>query len=101
MAKVSNRTRKKSRHPNWFMFILIAVMLYSICKIVDQQQALNNLDDDLSQAQARYEAAKKENEELLKEQQNLGDPDYVEILAREDLGMTRQGELPYIYSRKE
>ncbi|MCI6869940.1 MAG: septum formation initiator family protein [Selenomonadales bacterium] len=101
MAKVSNRTRKKSRHPNWFMFILIAVMLYSICKIVDQQQALNNLDDDLSQAQARYEAAKKENEELLKEQQNLGDPDYVERLAREDLGMTRQGELPYIYSRKE
>ena len=96
MAKVSNRTRKKSRHPNWFMFILIAVMLYSICKIVDQQQALN-----LSQAQARYEAAKKENEELLKEQQNLGDPDYVERLAREDLGMTRQGELPYIYSRKE
>ena len=83
------------------MFILIAVMLYSICKIVDQQQALNNLDDDLSQAQARYEAAKKENEELLKEQQNLGDPDYVERLAREDLGMTRQGELPYIYSRKE
>ena len=82
MAKVSNRTRKKSRHPNWFMFILIAVMLYSICKIVDQQQALNNLDDDLSQAQARYEAAKKENEELLKEQQNLGDPDYVERLAR-------------------
>ncbi|MGN1049947.1 MAG: septum formation initiator family protein, partial [Selenomonadaceae bacterium] len=64
-------------------------------------QALNNLDDDLSQAQARYEAAKKENEELLKEQQNLGDPDYVERLAREDLGMTRQGELPYIYSRKE
>ena len=101
MAKVSNRTRKKSRHPNWFMFILIAVMLYSICKIVDQQQALNNLDDDLSQAQARYEAAKKENEELLKEQQNLGDPDHVERLAREDLGMTRQGELPYIYSRKE
>ena len=101
MAKVSNRTRKKSRHPNWFMFILIAVMLYSICKIVDQQQALNNLDDDLSQSQARYEAAKKENEELLKEQQNLGDPDYVERLAREDLGMTRQGELPYIYSRKE
>ena len=101
MAKVSNRTRKKSRHPNWFMFILIAVMLYSICKIVDQQQALNNLDDDLSQAQARYEAAKKENEELLKEQQNLGDPDYVERLARKDLGMTRQGELPYIYSRKE
>lgn len=101
MAKVSNRTRKKSRHPNWFMFILIAVMLYSICKIVDQQQALNNLDDDLSQAQARYDAAKKENEELLKEQQNLGDPDYVERLAREDLGMTRQGELPYIYSRKE
>lgn len=101
MAKISNRTRKKSRHPNWFMFILIAVMLYSICKIVDQQQALNNLDDDLSQAQARYEAAKKENEELLKEQQNLGDPDYVERLAREDLGMTRQGELPYIYSRKE
>ena len=101
MAKVSNRTRKKSRHPNWFMFILIAVMLYSICKIVDQQQALNNLDNDLSQAQARYEAAKKENEELLKEQQNLGDPDYVERLAREDLGMTRQGELPYIYSRKE
>lgn len=101
MAKVSNCTRKKSRHPNWFMFILIAVMLYSICKIVDQQQALNNLDDDLSQAQARYEAAKKENEELLKEQQNLGDPDYVERLAREDLGMTRQGELPYIYSRKE
>ena len=36
-----------------------------------------------------------ENEQLRQEKENLGKLDYIEKLAREELGMTRRDELPY------
>ena len=39
-------------------------------------------------------------EQLQQEKEQLVDPSYVEKLAREDLGMTKDGEIPYIYQKK-
>ena len=46
----------------------------------------------LDEVKAHNEALKAENEKLM-------DDSYIEKLARENLGMTKQGEMPYIYSQ--
>ncbi len=61
---------------------------------------LSQARTDQAAAEARLKAAQEENAALRAEQENLGRLDYVEKLAREELGMTRQGELPYSTGRK-
>ena len=46
-------------------------------------------------ADKRLEAAKTENDKLKKEYEELQDVNNIERIAREDLGLAKQGELPY------
>ena len=46
-------------------------------------------------ADLRLQAAQQENGALRQERDRLEDADYVERIAREDLGLTRAGEIPY------
>ena len=55
---------------------------------------LQQIAEDQAVADARLAAAQAENEALKQEKANLQDLSYVEKIAREELGMTRQGELP-------
>ena len=50
---------------------------------------------DQAAAEARLATAKAEHERLVKEKDDLNRLDYIEKIAREELGMTRRGELPY------
>ena len=49
---------------------------------------------------SRLAAARQKNEALRQEKENLNEPGYIEKTAREELGMTRHGELPYSAGRK-
>ena len=49
----------------------------------------------------RLNKAKQINEELSREKDNLNKLEYVEKVAREELGMTKPGEVPYISEEKE
>ena len=73
-----SRTRLHSARPqrrqiNWFVIIMALMFLLAAFKLGEQAFTYH----DLSQ-----------------------DPSYVEKLAREDLGMTKDGEIPYIYQKK-
>ena len=61
---------------------------------------LGQLAENQAAAEARHSAAQEENEELKQEKAALSDPAYIEKIAREELGMTRHGELPYTTARK-
>ena len=62
---------------------------------------ISQLNGDMDQARLRLEEAQRENQQLKEENASLSDDAYIEKLAREELGMTRKGEIPYIYAENK
>lgn len=92
--------KQRKRSFNWFIVLLVVVIGYFSYAAVGQQVRLNAIAKEQAAVQIRQNEAKKINEELKKEKADLEKPEYIEKVAREELGMTKQGEMPYISSKK-
>lgn len=95
------RERPQRRKINWFVIVVSILMLATLFKLGDQQLTINSIAEDRVKAEARLKSAQEENQQLKDEQEQLSDPAYMEKLAREDLGMTKKGEMPFIYAKKQ
>lgn len=82
-----------------FAFVLMVVYLGFI--IVRQEMYLSEVKQETVVAEERLDKAKEINEKLTAEKNNLNKTEYVEKVAREELGMTKPGEVPYISEEKE
>ncbi|MBE6099101.1 MAG: cell division protein FtsL [Anaerovibrio sp.] len=96
----TNFEKPQRRQINWFAIIMIILFLLAAFKLGEQAITYRDLSQDRIKAEERLKAAQEENEKLMNEKAQLDDPEYVEKLAREQLGMTKQGEIPYVYSKK-
>lgn len=85
---------------DWFVLLIICIVGYFSYTVLAQQMHLNEVDRDYEAATQRLQAAQQANETLKAQKMELEDPVYVEKVAREELGMTKQGELPYISAKK-
>ena len=99
MGKQDNR-KTSGRRLDWFVVLMVGIVGYFSYMMVSQHFYLNSVNQDYDAAQQRLRSAQQENDALQQEKAQLNDPAYIEKIAREELGMTRQGEMPYIYSRK-
>ena len=79
--------RKMPRRPRWFVITVLLILGYFGSMVVSQE--------DQRLATERLTAAQAENDRLRAEKERLGELPYIEKLAREELGMTGAGELPY------
>ena len=84
------------RRVNWFLILLLLIGGWFSYTFVTQQIRLNAVASDYEETRIRLEEARARNAELKKERDSLSDAAYIEKVARESLGMTRQGEGPYI-----
>ena len=75
---------KKRTGFNWFALIMFVVIAY-----------FGHVGKNQRIADKRLAAAQAENEKLRKQYEELQNLDNIERLAREDLGLAREGELPY------
>jgi len=91
---------EKQRGINWFALIMLAIIVYFSSILISQQVYLSQAADDYASAKSRLEAAEKENAALKEEARQLNELNYIEKVAREELGMTRAGELPYSVGHK-
>lgn len=90
--------RKRSSF-NWFAFLLFAMIAYFSTVLVSQQVHLSHVSESQRIADKRLEKAKETNEKLRKELAELQDINNIERLAREDLGLAKEGEMPYQSAR--
>ncbi len=93
--------RKKGGWTPSLFAVIIALWIigfgYTFCM---QQSQLNEVAEDRAVEVTRLEEARKRNEALKQERDGLDKPEYIEKVAREELGMTRHGEIPYIAAKK-
>lgn len=87
--------RRNARRPRWFVITVLLILGYFGSMIVSQGLYLSHVHEDQRLASDRLAAAQAENERLRAEKEHLGELPYIEKLAREELGMTGAGELPY------
>lgn len=83
---------------SWFRLLLVVIIAYFGYVGIEQQININNIEQERKVAEVRLAEANKLNQELLEEKNKLKQPDYIEKIAREELGLVKQGEIPYISS---
>jgi len=90
--------RKRSGF-NWFALVMFAMIAYFSTVLISQQVHLSHVSESQRIADKRLEKAKATNEKLRKELAELQDINNIERLAREDLGLAKDGEMPYQATR--
>ena len=74
---------------------------YLSCLIINQEMYLSEINQQTNSAQKQLDDAKEQNKNLKIEKENLQKPEYIERVARDELGMTKPGEVPYISSENQ
>ncbi len=87
--------KKEKKGFNWFVLFMFVVVAYFGIILTSQQVHLSHVSESQYMADKRLEAAKAENDKLRKQYEELQDVSNIERIAREDLGLAKEGELPY------
>lgn len=80
---------------NWFALIMFVVISYFATVLTSQQLHLAHVGENQRIADKRLAAAQAENDRLRTQYEELQNLDNIEKIAREDLGLAKEGELPY------
>ncbi|MBR5913803.1 MAG: cell division protein FtsL [Selenomonadaceae bacterium] len=86
---------QKRKGINWFFVLMFVVVAYFTTVLVSQQVHLSHVGESKRIADKRLEAAQEENRKLHKQLDELQDLNNIERIAREDLGLAKNGEMPY------
>ncbi|MBS3887538.1 MAG: septum formation initiator family protein [Firmicutes bacterium] len=77
--------------------LIIVLILYFVFLFATQSIRLLQMRRTLSSIEAEIQAVRLQNEEMLREIEQLHSPAYLEKMAREELGMVRSGELLFLF----
>ena len=84
----------------WFRLAVILVAGYCLYSLASQHLQLYAVQRETEATKARVEQLKQLNKTFSEEKTLLTTPAYVEKLAREQLGLVRPGEVPYVPADK-
>lgn len=85
--------RKKIRLKNLIMIIFI---IYAAIIIINQQFSISAIKEAEQAAVSKIESVRKENDKLIEMINNATSVEYIEKMAREQLGLVKPGERVYI-----
>lgn len=93
-------TKVRKYKIKWFRLILLLFAGYFLYMLVGQQSQLSAIEYETQAASQRLEQAQQQNANLIDERDRLNDPAYIEKLAREELGLAKPGETPYMLRKR-
>ena len=85
--------KRKLRPKNLFMIIFI---VYAAITMINQQFAISDLREVEQAEISKIEALEKDNDKLVEMINNATSIEYIEKMAREQLGLVKSGEKVYI-----
>ncbi|KYZ78271.1 hypothetical protein AXX12_01645 [Anaerosporomusa subterranea] len=85
----------------WFNLALLLLSAYFCYLVTDRYLEMSSIQRETSAVSQQLEQAQTVNQQLQAERDRLLAPAYVEKLAREQLGLVKPGELPYVPSGKK
>lgn len=97
MTTAKRPTRYRIR---WSRLAMLAVVVYCLYVLAGQQLELNSVNREAEATRIRLEQLRQASQSLTEEKARLTTPAYVEKLARDELGLVKPGEVPYIRAEK-
>jgi cell division protein FtsB len=91
---------RRTYRMRWFRLTVLLIVGYSMYVLVNQQLEINAVKRETEATRSRMEQMKQLNQSYVDEKVRLTTPAYVEKLAREELGLAKPGEIPYIPAGK-
>ncbi len=76
--------------------LALGFAVYFLCTVVTQQSTLSRKNDEITALNEQIEAADRETDRLQEEYDSVSDPEYLERMAREKLGLVLPNERVYI-----
>lgn len=90
--------KQKSRF-NWFSLVLGTLCLGFTYFFVSQTFELAAIQKQCQIEQQKLQQAQEQQQNLALERDRLNTKEYIEKVAREELGLVKSGEIPYLSSR--
>ena len=76
------------------------VVIYFSCTIISQQSLINKKNKEIQNLEEQISQANEDADKLKNEIDNLQNPEYIEKVAREKLGLVRPNERVFVDSNK-
>lgn len=87
----------KKRKPNWFLIIILLIgATYLSAMIIRQQNILNFQQAEMKRLALKIEEEKDLNAKLLEEREEVLSDEYIEIIARRELGLVKEEERVFV-----
>lgn len=84
---------------SWFRLCILVMAGYFCYVFIGQQTELSRIRQETALVNARLAEETEINKNLAAEKEKLSTAAYIEKVAREQLGLVKPGEVPYIPSR--
>ena len=95
MSEVTRNKRRQSSNTTWRKaWILLGIVFVVIAG--QQLYTIHTLNQEKEQLQQQLQELKQENENLSEQKKLLEDDKHIESVAREELGLVKPGEVPYV-----
>lgn len=78
------------------LFLMSGLLVYFVITYIGQQEEINKIENEMKALQNKIEKEKELQEELLRQQDIIETDEFIEKIAREKLGMVKEGERIYI-----
>jgi cell division protein FtsB len=86
-------TPKKKKWGRLILLCVIAFILFSITQFYQNHKRLMMMNDKVKQLQTNIEEMRTENERLNTTLKKMNSKEYIEKVAREELGLVKKGEI--------
>ena len=102
MLSRATKTIKKTKNVKFNikrLVVSVAVLVfcvYFVCMMIGQQSTINRKNNEIRNLNEQITSANQETERLKEELENVNDPEYLERMAREKLGLVGPNERVYI-----
>lgn len=90
----------RSLQLNGFRLLLLVLLFGFVYLFIRQSCELWAIHQEFRLNQLKLEQTEQVHQSLIDEKNRLNTPDYVEKIAREDLGLVKPGEVPYLSNSK-
>ncbi len=99
MVMCMAQKRRKSKHFSWFRLCILIMAGYFCYVVIVQQTELYQIRRETEAVNGRMAEVHDINSSLTAEKEKLSTAAYIEKVAREQLGLVKPGEVPYIPAR--
>lgn len=87
----------KRKKPNWFLIIVLLIgATYLAVMLIRQQSILYSQRVEIEELALKIQEEEELNAKLLEEREEILSDEYIEIIARKELGLVKEGEKVFV-----